>query len=393
MEQTWRWYGPNDGVTLSDARQAGATGIVTALHHLPPGEVWTREEIDKRKAMVEAAGMTWSVVESVNISEDIKKRSGNYLKHIDAYKDSIRNLAACGIYTICYNFMPVLDWLRTDLAWKMPDGALTMRFDATALAAFDLFMLKRKGAEAEWPEDRQRKAHAVYQAMNESEKAALTRIVLAGLPGSDDVYTVEYVRKALASYDDISANQLRANLGEFLRAVCQVAEEVGARLCIHPDDPPRSLFGLPRICSTESDLAFIVDQTPETANGITFCTGSLGVRPDNDLVAMARRFAPRIHFAHLRSTKREADDPLSFFEAAHLDGDVDIVAVAKEVVLEERRRKAEGRVDNQIPVRSDHGRSILTDIGRKCVPGYPAVGRLRGLAELRGIFRTWERVL
>jgi mannonate dehydratase len=392
MEQTWRWYGPNDGVTLSDARQAGATGIVNALHHLQPGEVWTREEIEQRKAMIEAAGLTWSVVESVNISEDIKKRTGNYLKHIDAYKDSIRNLAACGIYTICYNFMPVVDWTRTDLDCRMPDGALAMSFDATAFAAFDLYMLKRKGAETDWPEERQRKAHTYFQNMSESERDKLTRMVLAGLPGTDDVFSMEEIRKALATYDNIGPDQLRANLGEFLRAVCPVAEEVGVRLCIHPDDPPRSLFGLPRICSTESDLAFILEQTPEKANGITFCTGSLGVRPDNNLVEMARRFGPRIYFAHLRTTKREADDPLSFHEAPHLAGDVDIIGVMKELVLEERRRRQEGRTD-EVPVRSDHGQRILTDIGRKSAPGYPAVGRLKGLAELRGCLKTWERVL
>lgn len=342
--------------------------------------------------MIEAAGLSWSVVESVNISEDIKKRTGDYLKHYEAYRESLRNLAACGIYTVCYNFMPVVDWTRTDLAFKMPDGALAMYFDATAFAAFDLYMLKRKGAEDEWPEDRKRKAYEYFQGMSESDRDKLARMVLAGLPGTEDVFSIEEVRRALATYEKIGPDELRNNLGEFLRAVCPTAEELGVRLCIHPDDPPRSLFGLPRICSTESDLAFILEQTPEKANGITFCTGSLGVRPDNDLVSMARRFGPRIYFAHLRTTKREANDPLSFHEAPHLAGDVDIIGVMKELVLEERRRKQEGRTD-QIPVRSDHGQCILTDIGRKCVPGYPAVGRLKGLAELRGVLKTWERAL
>jgi mannonate dehydratase len=388
MEQTWRWFGPRDAVTLADARQAGATGIVTALHDLPPGETWPIAAIQERQSIVAAAGLTWSVVESVNVSEDIKKRGKNCQLHIDNYIASLRNLAACGLHTVCYNFMPVLDWLRTDLDWELPDGSISMRFEADAIAAFDLFLLKRPGAEADWSEEQQRNAHARLTQMSETERDRLVQIVLAGLPGTTEVYTLDYVRHAIASYSDIGRDGLRANLGEFLRAVCPAAEELGMRLCIHPDDPPRSLLGLPRIASTMEDLQFLLDQTPEQANGITFCSGSLGARPGNDLVDMIQRVAPRIRFIHLRSTKREAGKD-AFYEAAHLAGDVDIVALMKELVHEERRRAALGD-HSQIPFRADHGNKILTDIGRPCVPGYPAVGRLRGLAELRGVLTAVE---
>ena len=383
MEQTWRWYGPHDAVTLTDARQAGATGIVTALHDIPSGEVWPVEAIEERQQLVEAAGLRWSVVESVNVSEEIKKRGKLWQRHIDNYIATLRNLAACGIYTVCYNFMPVLDWLRTDLEWELPDGSISMRFETDALAAFDLFLLKRPGAEGDWSEEQQRSAHMRFQQMTEVEQQRLMRTVLAGLPGTTEVYSLDYVRSAIASYSEIGRDGLRANLSEFLRAVCPHAEEFGVRLCIHPDDPPRSLLGLPRIASTMEDLVFLIDQTPEQANGITFCSGSLGARPDNDLVAIMQRVASRIRFVHLRSTKREAGHD-AFYEAAHLAGDVDIVALMKELVREERRRAASGN-NTPIPFRSDHGNKILTDIGRPCVPGYPAVGRLRGLAELRGV--------
>jgi mannonate dehydratase len=391
MEQTWRWFGPKDPVTLRDARQSGATGIVTALHHLPTGEVWPKEEIEKRKLEVQAAGMTWSVVESLNVSEDIKRRTGKFRQHIDAYSQTIRNLSACGIRTVCYNFMPVLDWTRTDVAWQLPDGALALRFDASAFAAFDLFILKRKGAENEWAEERKRKADIAFRKMNEAERDGLTRTVLAGLPGTDSVYSLDYVRKAIDGYADIDAAGLRGNLGEFLRAVCSVAEEVHVRLCVHPDDPPRPLLGLPRVVSTASDYSFLLEQTSETANGITFCTGSLGVRADNDVTSMAHTFAHRIYFAHLRSTKREVDAE-SFHEADHLDGDVAIVDIIRAFVLEERKRKLAGD-SNEIPFRSDHGHQILTDIGKHFTPGYPAVGRLRGLAELRGALRAVEALV
>ena len=386
MEQAWRWFGPHDPVTLKDARQAGATGIVTALHHRAPGEVWSKEEIEKRKAEIQAEGMTWSVVESLEVSEDLKRRAGSFRQHIDAYRENIRNLASCGIHTICYNFMPVLDWTRTDLAWRLPDGALALRFDATAFAAFDLYILKRPGADNEWSEERKKLAYNAFQSMSKTEQDGLARIVLAGLPGTGMVYSVEYVRQAIARYADIDAESLRSNLGEFLRATCPQAEEVGVRLCIHPDDPPRPLLGLPRIVSTADDFEFLLDQTPEAANGITFCTGSLGVRPDNDLLAMVRRFAKRIYFAHLRSTKRE-EDAESFHEAPHLDGDVDMVGIVRELISEERRRRASGDLI-EIPFRADHGHKILTDVERQSAPGYPAVGRLRGLAELRGVVRA-----
>ena len=388
MEQTWRWFGPRDTVTLSDARQAGATGIVTALHDIPPGEEWSVAAIQERQKTVANAGLTWSVVESVNVSEAIKKNGPEWQRHIDNYRATLRNLAACGIRTVCYNFMPVLDWLRTDLAWALPDGAITMRFDALHLAAFDLFILERPGAEADWTPAQQRDAHALLQQMNESEKSALMRIVLAGLPGTTEIYTLDYVRNAIAGYGDIGRDGLRENLGNFLRAVCPVAEEAGVRLCIHPDDPPRPLLGLPRIASTGDDLDFLLAQTDEPANGITFCSGSLGARLDNNLPAIMERVANRIWFVHLRSTKQEAGRD-AFYEAPHLAGDVDIVALMKILVREERRRQSAGDT-TPIPFRSDHGSQILTDIGRPSVPGYPAVGRLKGLAELRGVLTAVE---
>jgi len=389
MLQTWRWFGPDDGVTLADARQAGASGIVTALHHLAPGQVWSREEIEKRKAAVQAAGLIWAVVESVEVSEDIKRRAGNFRLHLEAYCETIRNLAACGIRTICYNFMPVLDWTRTDLEWKLPDGALALRFDATAFAAFDLFILRRKGAETEWSETRQTQAHALFQAMSKSAREALSHTVLRGLPGTGTVYSVEHIRNLLSTYDGIDADALRSNLREFLRSVCPVAEDCDVRLCIHPDDPPRPLFGLPRIVSTAKDLTLLLGHSPEAANGITFCTGSLGVRADNNLSAMVRQFADRIYFAHLRSIKCDSGDLESFHESAHLEGEVDLVSIVRQLVVEERRRSQAGDV-TEIPFRPDHGHKILTDIGRRSAPGYPAVGRLRGLAELRGVIRAAE---
>ena len=388
MEQTWRWFGPRDAVTLADARQAGATGIVTALHDIPPGEEWPVAAIQERQKIVAAAGLTWSVVESVNISEEIKKAGPDWQRHIDNYRATLRNLAACGIHTVCYNFMPVLDWLRTDLAYPLPDGSLAMRFDALELAAFDLYILKRPGAEQDWTEEQQRNAHATLQGMSETQKESLMRIVLAGLPGTTEIYTLDYVRNAIASYADIGREGLRHNLGKFLRAVCPAAQEAGVRLCIHPDDPPRSLLGLPRIASTLDDLEFLLNQTDEPANGITFCSGSLGARLDNNLPAIMERVAAKIYFVHLRSTKQEAGRD-AFYEAPHLAGDVDIVALMKILVREERRRKSAG--DNTpIPFRSDHGNQILTDIGRPSVPGYPAVGRLKGLAELRGVLTAVE---
>ncbi len=391
MEQTWRWFGPHDAVTLADARQAGATGIVTALHEIPPGQVWSVEAIQARQQIVANAGLTWSVVESVNVSEEIKRRGPLWQQHIDAYIATLANLAACGIRTVCYNFMPVIDWLRTDLAWPLPDGSISMRFDAKSLAAFDLFILQRPGAEADWTDTQQREAHAYLASLSESERDRLAHTVLAGLPGTGEVYSLDYVRQAIAAYGQIGRDGLRAHLGQFLRAVCPAAEELGIRLCIHPDDPPRPLLGLPRIASTADDLQFLLDQTDSPSNGITFCSGSLGARPDNDLPAMMRRVANRIYFVHLRSTKRSLTED-AFYEAAHLAGDVNIVALMQILVQEERRRRAAGDL-HPIPFRSDHGNQILTDIGRPSVPGYPAVGRLRGLAELRGVLTAVEALV
>ncbi|MFC5862434.1 mannonate dehydratase [Acidicapsa dinghuensis] len=388
MEQTWRWFGPHDNVTLSDARQAGASGIVSALHDIPPGEVWPAEAIREHQQIIAAAGMTWSVVESVNVSEQIKQRGPLWRQHIDNYIDTLRNLASCGIHIVCYNFMPVVDWVRTDLEYPLPDGSISLRYESSALAAFDLFILKRPGADYDWTPDQQRQASIRLSHMNETERDRLTRTLLAGLPGTTEVYSLDYVRNAIAAYHDIGRNGLRANLGEFLRAVCPSAQELGVCLCIHPDDPPWPVFGLPRIAGTLDDLLFLLDQAHEQSNGITFCSGSLGARSDNDLPQIFRRIAHRIRFVHLRSTKQQPGEH-AFYEAPHLAGDVDIVALMKELVLEERRRHAAGDY-RPIPFRADHGNKILTDIGRLSVPGYPAVGRLKALAELRGVMTAVE---
>ncbi|WP_068088716.1 mannonate dehydratase [Polycladidibacter stylochi] len=383
MEQTWRWYGPNDPVKLSDIRQAGATGIVSALHHVKNGEVWTVEEIEKRKAEIEAAGLTWSVVESIPVHEEIKTRSGDYKQHIEAYKQSIRNLAKVGIKKICYNFMPVLDWTRTDLTFELPTGATCLRFDADIFAAFDLHILKREGAEAEYTADELKRAQAAFDAMDQAAREKLVRTIIAGLPGSEESYTVEQLREQLATYDNIDADRLREHLALFLQEVIPVCIEEGAVMAIHPDDPPRPLLGLPRICSTEADYEFISKAVDHEANGFTYCTGSLGVRADNDLVGIAKRYANRIHFVHLRATVRE-DNPASFHEGDHLDGDVDMVGVIGALLDEEQRRHKAGWKD-LIPFRPDHGHAMLSDLTMKSAPGYPAVGRLRGLAELRGV--------
>ncbi|MBX6321867.1 MAG: mannonate dehydratase [Rhodospirillaceae bacterium] len=393
MEQTWRWFGPGDPVPLQHIRQAGATGIVTALHHIPNGTVWPVEEILKRKAEIEAAGLTWWVVESIPVSEEIKTGTGRWREHLDAYCQSIRNLAACGIRTVCYNFMPVIDWTRTDLAYALPDGALALRFDATVFAAFDLFILRRPGAEGDYDPARIDAARRLHATLDEAAKERLVRTLIAGLPGAEETYTLDMLRTALALYDEMGTQGLRSRLGAFLDVVVPVAAEVGVRLAIHPDDPPRPLLGLPRIVSTAADARWILDRVDEPANGLTFCTGCYGVRPDNDLVAMARTFGERIHFLHLRATRRDADDPESFHEAAHLEGDVDMVGVIREVVLEERRRCSEGRADAAIPMRPDHGHLMLDDIGKRVNPGYSAIGRLKGLAELRGVALAVERLV
>jgi mannonate dehydratase len=387
MQETWRWFGPNDPVPLEHVRQAGATGVVTALHQIPNGVVWPSAQIERRQGEVRAAGLEWAVVESIPVSEDIKTRSGDWRAHIAAYQESLRNLARCGVRIVCYNFMPVIDWTRTDLTWPMPDGALALRFDATAFAAFDLLILRRPGAEDDWDEARIEQAKSYERTLDEAARDKLVRTIIAGLPGAEESYTLEMFRTALERYRDVGADGLRAALGEFLDAIVPVAEEAGVRIAIHPDDPPRPLLGLPRVVSTAADARWILQRVDSPASGLTFCTGSYGARRENDLPAMAREFAPRIHFLHLRSTRREAD-PESFHEAPHLDGDVDMIAVVRAVVEEERRRAAAGREDRQIPMRPDHGHQMLDDIGKRVNPGYSAIGRLRGLAELRGVFRT-----
>jgi len=390
MQQTWRWFGPTDRVTLSDARQAGAVAIVTALHEIPIGETWTVEAIKKRQDAVRAAGMEWTVVESLVVSERIKLREPGYEKEIGHYIESLRNLASCGIHIVAYNLMPLFSWMRTELNFPLASGATTMRFDATAFAAFDVCMLKRRGAEGDWGEDRSRAAYALFSEMSVPQRDKLMSTILQGLPGGNGAFTLDEVRSLLDRYRGINADDFRSNAAAFLQEVCPVAEQLGMRLCVHPDDPPRNLLGLPRIVSTADDLARLLSLWPGNSNGITFCAGSLGVRADNDLIAMVRRFAHRIWFAHLRSTQREADTE-SFFEAAHLEGDADLIEIVIELLQEERRRQAAGdRL--ALPFRADHGQELLTDKEREAHPGYPAVGRLRGLAELRGVARACERI-
>jgi mannonate dehydratase len=390
MEQTWRWFGPHDKVTLSDAQQAGVEGIVTALHDVPIGQLWTVEAIRARQQLIQAAGMQWSVVESLDVSERIKLREPGADHDIDVYIASLRNLAACGIRVVAYNLMPVLTWIRTALQVPLCTGGYTVRYDATAFAAFDLYMLCRQGAEEDWSEERCRAAREFYDRLSEGERDHLKAVILQGLPGGSGSFSMEALRNGIERFRGLGASGFRANVAEFLRAVCPVAQELGIRLCVHPDDPPFALLGLPRIVSTADDFEFLMDQWAEEANGITFCTGALGVRADNALVEMAENFARRIGFAHLRSTQRESDSQ-SFFEAAHLEGDADVIGVMQVLFNEERRRRA---ADNQLalPYRADHGQQLLNDVERQAQPGYPAIGRLRGLAELRGVQRTLERM-
>lgn len=395
MIHTMRWFGPNDPVSLMDIRQAGCTGVVTALHQIPVGEVWSIEAIKERKQLIERDNgrfvpLHWLVVESLPVHEDIKKGLPGREQLIDNYKTSLQNLAECGIHTVCYNFMPVLDWSRTNLTYEMPDGGKALRFVWEDFAIFDLYILKRPGAVKDYTEEVQIKALNKLNRMSADEIASLTNTVLLGLPGSEEAFDLATFQGLLDNYKNIGDKELRENLYYFIQQIAPVAQDLGINLCIHPDDPPKPLLGLPRVVSTENDLKQLMAACDIRNNGITFCTGSLGIRPDNDLAGIIERFGDRIHFLHLRTTKRE-ENPLNFHEAAHLEGDVDMYEVVKAIVAETRKRQAEGRKDWNIPMRPDHGHQILDDLHKKTYPGYSAIGRLKGLAELRGLEMAIER--
>jgi mannonate dehydratase len=397
MKQTWRWFGPPDIASIDDIVQAGAEGVVTALHHVPNGVVWTPEEIEKRQQQVRvrkdgaSSGIEWDVIESLPVSEDIKKQKGEWRAHIANYKTSLENVARAGLEVICYNFMPVLDWTRTELRHRLPSGGTAMRFDISDFAVFDIHILARPRAAADYLEPVRDEAARRFQGMDDARRRELTGNVIKGLPGSTGGFTLAQVQAHLDEYGGISPDQLRQHFVDFLSEVVPVAERLGLRMCCHPDDPPFALLGLPRVMSTAGDYAYMLGAVDSPANGMTLCSGSLGARPDNDLPAMMRQFGDKVHFLHLRNVKRDGLDVVgSFYEAEHLGGDTDMVALIAAIVAEERRRKAAGRADHRIPMRPDHGQDIVDDLKRQSQPGYPTIGRLKGLAELRGVMRALE---
>lgn len=383
LEQTFRWFGPNDEVKLADIRQTGATGVVTALHHIPCGEVWSIEEVAKRKDQIENAGLTWSVVESINIHESIKTGAADRDEWIEKYVLSLKHVSEMGLSVVCYNFMPVLDWTRTNLDYILPNKASALKYDSLALAAFDLFILKRENAEKDFSKERIADAKVYFEGLSNEEKEILQNTIMSGLPGTDEVFTIEEFKMHLKKYEHVNAKVLREHLAYFLQAIIPDAEKMGIKMCIHPDDPPFPILGLPRVVCNADDLEYIVSSTPSPANGITFCTGSLGANPANNLPEMLKRFGPHIHFLHLRNVTKEANG--SFYEADHLSGDNDMASIMEAVIGEQRRRHEQGREDVAIPMRPDHGHKILADVNQNTYPGYSVIGRMKGLAELRGL--------